>query len=378
MSETHAQAPAAPSPQALDRWLNIAMSALVIAIVGFAAFFGYTVWADYQKHQLTNAPMRVIAALKDQVRHSPNDVVLRVRLGEAFGSAGMYPEAVEQLNAALQIDPKHMGAYLDLGMVAMLTDENAKAEEYFKKVLEISETAGYTNVDSRRENAMYNLGRLKLDQQQYEEAAGYFKGALRIRKDASDTYVGLARALRGLDDVDGAIENAEIAIDFDPSFAEAHYLLGQLFQQKGDDVNASARFYEAARLEPDGDEAQEALAGYGPASDWVARATKSLEEGDVEAALTSALVARNLDPADVVPVRLHTKILIEREDVKGAIEVARQGLALKKNDPELTKQLTSLEQSHPAIALKVYQAELKKNPDDAELKAKVKQLKAKV
>lgn len=377
MTDAHTQVAPAPagSPGRLDVWLNVALFTLVVALVALAAWFGYSVWQNYQRTLDTSPSSRVIGSLEDQVRKAPNDVILRVRLGEALGSAGRYPQAIEQLNAALKIDPKHVGAYLDLGMIAFLTDKDAEAEEYFKKVIELTETADFRNVDERRENALYNLGQLKLRQESYEEAAGYFKSALRIRKDASDTYVNLARALKGMEDYDAAIGNLEIALQFDPGFAEAHYLMGQLYQAKKDDVNASYYFYQAAMRAPDADPPQEALAGYGPSSDWVARARKARAEGDIEAALTDALVARNLDPQNLVATKLHGEILLDRGDVKDAVEVYVDALGIDAKDKEVDAALSRLEKDSRTATVRVYRAVLKQDPGNDAVRARLEALK---
>jgi len=359
----------------LDTGLNVTLVLLLLAVVGLAAWFGYTVWLNQQSQELTNAPTRVIKGLESQVRKAPNDAVLRVRLGEAFGAAGKYPQAIEQFNAALKIDPNHVGAYLDLGMVAMLTNNDDKAITYMKKVVELTEEATFTQVDERRENALYNLGMITLRQQEYEQAAGYFKAALRIRKDASDTYLNLARALRGLGDYDSAVSNLEFALAFDPGFAEAHYTLGQVYEQKGDKVNASYHYFQAANLEPEAELPQEALATFGEPASWVPKADKQLADGAIEEALDSALIARNLDPKSVEAVKVHSKVLIARNDFADALEVLRKGLEIDAKDASLLAAISSIESEHPAEALAVYQKALKADSDNEDLKTAVDRLK---
>lgn len=361
--------------RSLDTGLNVAVVVLTLAVVGLAVLFGYSVWQNTQRQALTNAPTRVVKALEGQVRRSPNDVVLRVRLGEALGAAGNYSAAIEQFNAALKIDPKHIGAHLDLGMVAMLNDNDDKAELYFKKVLELTESSEFSQVDERRENAFYNLGLIALRQQRYEDAVGYFKGAQRIRKDASDTYLNLARALRGLQDYDGAISNLEFALAFDPSFAEAHYTLGQVYEQKDDKVNASYHYFQAANLAPDEELPQEALAAFGPSSDWIARSRSELEAGSVEEALDSALIAANLNPKSVEAIKAHGEVLMARKDFRDALDVYRKGLKLDPKDAAIVAAIAEIESQHPADALAVYQKALKEDPENDELKKAVARLK---
>jgi len=359
----------------LDTGLNVTLALLLLAVVGLAAWFGYTVWLNQQSQELTNAPTRVIAGLESQVRKAPNDAVLRVRLGEALGAAGKYPQAIEQFNAALKIEPNHVGAYLDLGMVAMLTNNDDKAITYLKKVVDLTEEVSFSQVDERRENALYNLGLITLGQQEYEQAAGYFKAALRIRKDASDTYLNLARALRGLGDYDSAVSNLEFALAFDPGFAEAHYTLGQVYEQKGDKVNASYHYFQAANLEPEAELPQEALATFGDPASWVAKADKQLADGAVEEALDSALIARNLDPKSVEAVKVHSKVLLARQDFADALEVLRKGLEIDSKDAALLASISSVESEHPKEALAVYQKALKADSSNEDLKTAVDRLK---
>lgn len=377
MTQTYGET--APRPEGrrrgLDIGLNVALVVLSVALVAFAAYFGYTVWQSRQAEDLTDSSIRVIKSLETQVKKSPNDATLRVRLGEAYGSAGRYSDAIEQLNAALKIEPEHVGAYLDLGMVAMLTNNDNKAISYFEKVIEITDTGQYTNADERRENAYYNLGTIYLDQQEYEKAIGYFKNALRITKDASDTYLSLARALRGVGDNDSAIVNIEYALAFDPGYAEAHYTLAQIYEEEGDMVNASYHYYEAARLSPDSDQPQEALAALGTSSEWVAKAQKQLEEGSIEDALTSALVARNLDPESVEAVAVHAEVLMARKSYKDALEVYLDGLDLDAENQQFKNGIKTIEKEHPKDALAGYQAALKDDSSNEDLKAAVARMK---
>lgn len=358
-----------------DTWLNVAVAAMVVALVGLAGWFGYTVWSDYQADRLTHAPNRVVDALIEQVRKSPNDVVLRVRLGEALGAARRYPEAIEQFNAALKIEPEHVGAHLDLGMVALLNRNEAEAERYLKRVIELTDAAQFVGVDERREKALYNLGLLKIEQKEYEDAAGYLKGALRIRKDASDTYLALAQALEGMGEIDGAIDNIKTALAFDPSYAEAHYNLGMLYREKEDDVNASYHFRQAVNGAPQAELPREALESYGLASDWVSRARTAFESGDNSGALNLVLVARNLDIDDLTAIKLHGAILEKTDEPGNALQVYLLALESNEDDADLKAAIARIEKDDPKEALKVYETAVKASPSDEALKKKVEELK---
>ena len=240
------------------------------------------------------------------------------------------------------------------------------AESYFKKVIELTEGSQYSALDTSRETALYNLGLLAIDKKHYAEAAGFFKAALVIRKDASDTYYQLAKALEGIGEIDGAIEQLEIGVNFDPGFAEAHYFLGELYKKKKDDVNASYEFVRAAELAPDGDPPREAVEAFGPAASWVEKASTSLAGGNNSEALTSILVARNLDKKSFEAAKLHAEILVKRGSLKDALDVYRQALELDPGNAEVKAQIAALE---PQVAA-LLKAEAAKAAKAAKAKSK--------
>lgn len=327
----------------LDLWLNLTLVFVVLVMLGGAAWFGYSVYRDKQADFATSAAGRLVGLLEGQVRQNPNDVILRVRLGEALGGMGKYEDATEQLNAALKIEPKHIGAHLDLGLVAMASKDRPAAESYFKKVIELTGGGQFSALDSSREIALFNLGNIALEKKDYGAAAGYYKGALVIRKDASDTYYRLAQALDGMGEIDGAIRELEIGIQFDPGFAEAHFLLGQLYKKNKDDVNASYQFAKAVELAPDADPPREALEAFGPSTKWVEQARAQLAAGSMEEAVTSVLIARNLDAKSLEAAKLHAEILVKRQSLKDALDVYRQAAAIDPKNAEVKAQIAALE-----------------------------------
>jgi tetratricopeptide (TPR) repeat protein len=327
---------AGTAPRAkLDTWLNAALIALLLLVVGGVGYFGYSVYAERQQQYGTSAAGRVAIALAEQVRKSPNDAVLRVRLGEALGASGKYSEAIEQLNAALKINPKHSGALFDLGTIATITKNYDQAKSYFTKVIDVTDSSQYSNMDPLREQAYYNLGVLALNDRNYAKAAGYLKASIAIRKDASDSYYQLAQALRGLGDNEGAIQNLEIAVQFDPSYADAHYFLGQLYKSQHDDVKASGELKKAATLAPNANEPRQALAAYGTAASWVSKAQGAQTSGDLGSALNAVQVARNLDASSTVAAVLQGDILVQQGNLKDALSAYNDALALSPKNVEV-------------------------------------------
>ena len=148
-------------PQRIDTILRAAIAVLVTAVLAFGGWFGYTVYRDRIAAEDAIPALRLANILRKEVAANPNNAVLRVRLGEALGAAGKTQQAIEQFNAALKIEPKHTGAMLDLGILAMQNKHYDEATTYFKKVVDLTAGDAMANSSDRRENALYNLGLLE-------------------------------------------------------------------------------------------------------------------------------------------------------------------------------------------------------------------------
>lgn len=325
-----------------DTVLRYVIIGLLVAVLSGGAFFGVTVWQTSRAEANSTPAQRALVTLERAVRRDPNHAGARVRYGEALASAGLYDEAVTQFKAAVKIDEKHTGAWLDLGLVAMQIDKRREAENYFEKVVALTDGAQYENIDQRRETAMFHLGEIALDDRRYEDAAGFFKESLRIRKDASDTYYLLAQALFGMGSDDSAIEQLDAALAFDPRYPEAHYLYGKILLARGDRVNAAVHFRSAATLAPDVKEAQAALKQLGSVEDAIGKSQKALAAGDTKLAVEEALVARALDPRSIEAGIVHAEAVIASGDTKAAKSVLEEVLKLDKDNAQAKKLLASL------------------------------------
>ena len=329
------------SSDRVDALLRWSIVAILAAVLGLGGLFAYTVWQARRDESASTPAGRAIQDLKARVKATPNNADLRVRLGEALASSGLYKDAVEQLRAATKLNPKHDGAYLDLGILALEQKQPKTAEGYFQKVIEL--TAGdMEGVNQRRETAYFYLGSIALDARRYEDAVANLKAALRVRRDTSDTYYLLAQAYKGLDRKDAAMKQLEAALAFDPNYAEAHYLMGQIYLEEGDKINAAEHFRIAAEQAPDQDLPQEALAGLGTAEDAVSKGREDLKAKRYEKAIDSALLARALDPKYVPAVVLHAEAAEASGETSAAVNAYRRLLELEPNNAQAAAGLKRL------------------------------------
>ena len=329
-------------PQRIDTVLKGIIITVLVMIIGLGAGFGYSVYADRKAAEAANPSLRVVNAIKGQVSKDPNNALLRVRLGEAYGSAGQSQQAIEQFNAALKIDPKHTGAYTDLGILAMLNNRPDEARGYFKKVIDLTQGDPMADSSDRRETAYFNLGRLEMNQKNWDEAIGNFKAALRIKNDASDTYFYLAQCLAAINQNADAMTNAAIALKFDPNFAQAHYLLGKLYLEGGDRIRAASEIGRAMQLQPDAPEPKTVAAQLGDPAKLYAQA-KSLASTDASSAAEAAAVAFNLDaPNQVAAGKLEAALLLKLGKKSSALGVYKKVAAVAPKDAAVSAAIKKL------------------------------------
>jgi len=328
-------------PQRFDTVLKAIATVALVAIIGIGGWFGYTVYRDKLIAEDATPALRIMKVIKAQVSKNPNDAVLRVRLGEAYGAAGQPQKAIEQFNAALKIDPKHTGAYTDLGILAMSQKRPDEARNYFKKVIELTETDTMSKTSDRRETAYYNLGLLEMSEKNYDTAIGYFKDALRIKNDASDTYYYLAEALVAVDQPDDALNNLAIALKFDPNFAQAHYAMAKLYLARDDKASAAVHVGKAMAISPNAPEPKALAAKIGDPATYL-KTAQSKVSSDPEGALEAATIAYGLDNSDLVAGKLEGKLLMKLGQNKQALELYTELAKVAPKDAEIKSALKTL------------------------------------
>jgi tetratricopeptide (TPR) repeat protein len=335
MTETElpAETPTRRRPRAAtETVLTIVAWLLGAALVAFGAYWAWSAYSAGQTGKLATPATRVLDDAKALVAQRPRDAALRVRLGEALATVGSVDEAISQFKEALQIDPKHTGAWLDLGLVTMQQGHPDQAAGYFKKVVDLTDGTDLEATNNRREQALFYLAQIAVDNRQYDDALRYIKGAMLIKRDASDSYLVAARAYKGIGDTGKAMQNYKIALTFDPNFAVALYELAILQKAKGENLAAAKNLRAAVTAQPSADPALEALAAFGPVSSWVASATADLAKGNTKAARSDAEIALAISPEDLPAALLYGSILEKLKDKRTALAVYQQVLVSHPGD----------------------------------------------
>ncbi len=198
---------------------------------------------------------------------------------------GRLPEAVQEFEQALRIDPDLAEAHRGLGA------------------------------------ALYRLGRLPEAIQQYKQAP-------QINPDYAEIHLNLGIVLMHADRLPEAIEHFEQALRIRPDFAEAHYNLGTALQRLGKNREAMGHYEQALRIQPGNAETQNALA-------WLLATLPSADGGDPLRAVTLARQACDLTH-NHEPHYLDTlaAAYAAQGRFSDATETARKALALARADSQ--------------------------------------------
>ena len=116
--------------------------------------------------------------LTEYLERNPNDAALRFRLAKTYSYERKLPEAYEEVERVLEVDPNNTEYLLLAGQVAVWQDIDLdEAESYLERVLQ---------TDPNNFNAIVTLGTLNFQQQDYTTAQSYSERALAMSPDDPD------------------------------------------------------------------------------------------------------------------------------------------------------------------------------------------------
>lgn len=154
---------------------------------------------------------------------------------------GRVDEAVSQYRLAVDADPNHAKARVNLGAVLQSRGDYQEAEVHFRHALQ---------VDPGHAKAHYNLGMVFSAQGRASDAAQSFRQAVAQMPDYAPAHHKFARALAKIGSLDSALEHLREAARLDPSWPVPLRDLAQLLATHPDpnirDPVAAARLKEQA------------------------------------------------------------------------------------------------------------------------------------
>jgi tetratricopeptide (TPR) repeat protein len=163
-------------------------------------------------------------------------------LGNQYYDQGQLQEAAAEFEQAIQLDPTHTGALLQLGIVYY---DQARFEE----AISILQQAG--KLDPKNPAIPRNMGTAYGKLGQWDQASAAYEQAIALNPDFGEAYGDLVGAYAKLGKLAEAIAAGEKAIALAPDYATAYSNLGSVYGMQGDLDKAIALFQQALEIDPE-------------------------------------------------------------------------------------------------------------------------------
>jgi Flp pilus assembly protein TadD len=186
--------------------------------------------------------------------------IARVNLGSLLVATSRASDAVKTLQEAAQLAPKDPAPLLALGMAHLAAKDTKAAVDAYRRA------AALTGDDVVSLNFLANA---YIDQDQAELAEEVLQRALKKAPTNVATNVNLAYVRVKKENFDEALKFATAAVQADDSSAEAHYVLGLVYDHQVQSKKADVEFRRAVKLDDDNPAFARGLAAFSEGmGDW--------------------------------------------------------------------------------------------------------------
>jgi tetratricopeptide (TPR) repeat protein len=181
-----------------------------------------------------------IEELEKALELNPNFVLARNNLEIIMKKTGKLEEKVEELSRSIEQDPHNEKQILELASTYVKLNKHSHAIVYYKKVLD-------ANPDSY--DAHFGLGNTLKHLSKYDDALDEMNQALKI-KTTHEVYRTLGEIYLRKGVVDMAIKNLQEALTLDDASAMTYFLLGFALSEKGRAQESIEAVKKAIALNP--------------------------------------------------------------------------------------------------------------------------------
>lgn len=180
--------------------------------------------------------------LERALKMDASNVEVLYSLGRCYYSKDRYVDAGKMFQRVLWIEPTHLKAEENLGLVFDATNRPQQAEEALRKA------AAWAASENTDEWPFLDLAIFLLDHDRSAEALDPLRTAVRIQPACEVCHEKLGRALLATNDLSGSIAELEEAIRLNPKDPKAHFELGRALRQAGQTERARQEFAESQKL----------------------------------------------------------------------------------------------------------------------------------
>lgn len=163
------------------------------------------------------------AIYRELILSSPDDIEARLGLALLHDKLGQQQQALEQLEAARELEPENAVVLTHLGMVLGAMGKFPEAERELRRAVRLA---------PERPDAFVALGTLCFKRGLYLQAEQELARALEHDETLATAYYYRGEALHQLDRIDEALVMLMRAVDLDPRNARAYHTMGILYDRK--------------------------------------------------------------------------------------------------------------------------------------------------
>ncbi len=178
------------------------------------------------------------AAYRTSLRLDPGNSDTLRELGKVLMEKGAYEESSRMLTEAVVADSESHSSWSQRGMLMNWLEDIRKSEQYFRTAVDLN-SVDYQAIDG--------LGFAALKSGRVEEAIQYFLRASTLEPKFAEPHIFLAIAYYQLEDVDGAMEELQLAMLLDPRDPVPHvirYIINQDQYRPLDAIKEATRALE--------------------------------------------------------------------------------------------------------------------------------------
>jgi tetratricopeptide (TPR) repeat protein len=223
---------------------------------------------------------------------APDDPIPLLALGTIYFEKGDVAAAERAFVAARSLADELPEVHNNLGLIYTRQKEHEQAISEFSTALELE--PGVAAIEHNLALSLQALGR-------YDEALAHYETALALGGSQAETLVNMAIAFYEMDDLAGAVETAERALESDDALPGAHVVLGAVKLERQQPQQALPHLQRAVALDWD----------YGEAHFYLGLTYKALGQVDEAILSLEQSLARAEDELSRVRIRRYLSELYE-------------------------------------------------------------------
>lgn len=235
-------------PAAIESYRRACEIAVNYAAAHYALGMAYRNTGDMAKAREHLERYRVAKQLKqpsddpmmDDVNSLYSGGLTRFAKGSALFQQGKATEAIQEFEAALEVNPRLIAAHINLIALYGQLRQDEKAEAHFRAAVEL---------DPGWVETYYNWGLFLVQRNRKAEAAEQFKKAVEVNPDYPEARVQLGLLLDDSGQSREAAAQYQRALEVNPNNRQAHYFLGRYLLQNGRVDEAIRHLLETTNVE---------------------------------------------------------------------------------------------------------------------------------